>query len=215
METVVDPPPVLEVPAWVRGLIFDCDGTLADTLPLHYAAWEETFAALGLRCPLEFLLRHNGKPTDRIVALYNLEFGQNIDIHQFTADKERRTYARLDQARPLEPVAALARRYRGRLPMAVVSGSNRANVERTLRTTGLHELFPVVLTADDGLPPKPAPDLFLEAARRLGVNPRDCQVFEDADAGLEAARRAGMLTTDVRPVLENGAGRVSRQASKG
>ena len=196
-----DPAPSLSVPAGVRGLIFDCDGTLADTLPLHYAAWEEAFATLGLHCPLEFLLRHNGKPTDVIVALYNAEFDQQIDIHQFTADKERRTYARLDRARPLEPVATLARRYHDRLPMAVVSGSNRANVERTLEAIGLRELFPVVLTADDGLPPKPAPDLFLEAALRLGVDPRDCQVFEDADAGLDAARRAGMLATDVRSVL--------------
>lgn len=198
-----DPAPSLSVPAGVRGLIFDCDGTLADTLPLHYAAWEETFATLGLHCPLEFLLRHNGKPTDRIVALYNAEFDRHIDIHQFTADKERRTYARLDQAKPLEPVAALARRYHGRLPMAVVSGSNRANVERALEATGLCVLFPVVLTADDGLPPKPNPDLFLEAARRLGVEPKDCQVFEDADAGLDAARRAGMIATDVRSVVEH------------
>lgn len=191
----------LTVLAGVRGLIFDCDGTLADTLPLHYAAWEEAFSALGLRIPLEFLYRHNGKPTDLIVALYNAEFAQNIDIIPFTADKERRTYARLDQARALEPVAELARRYHDRLPMAVVSGSNRANVERTLDAIGLRPLFTVVLTADDDLPPKPAPDLFLEAARRLGVAPQDCQVFEDADAGLDAARCAKMLATDVRPAL--------------
>ena len=192
---------VLEVPPWVRGLIFDCDGTLADTLPAHYAAWEETFAALELECPLEFLIRHNGKPTALIVALYNVEFGRHINVERFTADKERRTLSRLRQARPMEPVAALARRCHGRLPMAVVSGSNRANVERTLRAIRLCELFPTVLTADDGLPPKPAPDLFLEAARRIDVEPRYCQVFEDADAGLEAARRAGMLATDVRPVV--------------
>ena len=191
--------PVLAVPPWVQGLIFDCDGTVVDTLPLHYVAWEETFADLELTCPLAFLIRHNGKPTDRIVTLYNAEFGQSIDVQKFTADKERRTYILLEQARPLEPVATLARHHQGRLPMAVVSGSNRANVERALRAAGLRELFPVVLTADDGLPPKPAPDLFLEAARRLGVEPGLCQVFEDADSGLEAARCAGMRATDVRP----------------
>jgi beta-phosphoglucomutase-like phosphatase (HAD superfamily) len=192
---------VLEVPLWIRGLIFDCDGTLADTMALHYAAWGDAFAALGLTCPLEFLIRHNGQPTDQIVRRYNAEFGQHVEVAAFVADKDRRSQARMDQSRPLEPVATLAREYFGRLPMAVVSGGARANVERTLRAIGLRELFPVVLTADDGLPPKPAPDLFLEAARRLGVEPRYCQVFEDADAGLEAARRAGMLATDVRSVV--------------
>jgi HAD superfamily hydrolase (TIGR01509 family) len=201
MLTTVDALPELNVPAWIRGLIFDCDGTLVNTLPLHYAAWGATFAECGLSCPVEFLLRHNGKPTDLIVALYNAEFRKALDIKKFTEDKERRTYALLDQARPLEPVAALARRYQGHLPMAVVSGSNRANVERALQAAGLWALFPVALTADDGLPPKPAPDLFLEAARRLQVEPRYCQVFEDADSGLEAARCAGMLATDVRFIV--------------
>lgn len=193
-----EPVPALAVAAGVRGLIFDCDGTLVDTLPLHYVAWRETFADLGWTCPLEFLMRHNGKPTDRIVALYNAEFGRSIDVGKFTADKERRTHALLDRARPIEPVAALARRYRDRLPLAVVSGSNRPNVELALRAAGLAALFAVVLTADDGLPPKPDPGLFLEAAHRMGVEPGACQVFEDADSGLEAARRAGMLATDVR-----------------
>ena len=194
--------PVLAVSAGIKGLIFDCDGTLVDTLPLHYAAWEETFSELGLPCPLDFLLRHNGKPTARIVALYNAEFGNTVDIDWFTAEKERRTLLRLDQAKPIEAVTALARRYCGSLPMAVASGSNRANVAQALRAAGLQALFSVVLTADDGLPPKPAPDLFLEAARRIGVKPEHCQVFEDAESGLAAARQAGMLATDVRPFIQ-------------
>ena len=189
----------LEVVEGIQALIFDCDGTLADTLPLHYAAWQQTFAERGLDCPLAFMVQHNGKPTDLIVALYNQQFGQQVDIEQFTEEKEQRTYALLDQTRPLEPIAALARRYHGELPMAVVSGSNRPNVERALRAAGLLDLFPVVLTADHGLPSKPDPGLFLEAAHRLGVDPSLCQVFEDADSGLEGARRAGMVATDVRP----------------
>lgn len=103
--TTGDFTPALEVPPWIQGLIFDCDGTLADSLPLHYAAWEEAFAALSLPCSLEFLLRHNGKPTDLIVTLYNAEFGQTINVAEFTADKERRTYARLGQVKPLAPAA--------------------------------------------------------------------------------------------------------------
>lgn len=188
----------LTVPAEIQALIFDCDGTLADTLPLHYQAWEQTFKELGLSCPLSFLIKHNGKPTDLIVALYNEQFKQHLDVERFTVVKEQRTYDLLDQAKPLS-VAALAQHYHGRLPMAVVSGSNRPNVERTLRAAGLVDLFPVVLTADDGFPPKPDPGLFLEAARRLGIAPQYCQVFEDADSGLEGARRAGMLASDVRP----------------
>lgn len=191
----------LTVPQQIRGLIFDCDGTLVDSLPLHYAAWQETFAALGLSCSLEFLLQHNGKPTRRIVEIYNVEFGQDIDIASFTQDRERRALAGLDQVQPLEPVARLARHYHQRLPMAVVSGSTRISVERALQAAGLRELFTVLLTADDGLPPKPAPDLFLEAARRLGVAATACQVFEDADAGLTAAQNAGMLATDVREAI--------------
>jgi len=190
----------LSVDEQVQGLIFDCDGTLVDTLPLHYAAWQETFGELGLSCPLDFLVLHNGKPTEVIVELYNAKFGHSLDVGRFTAAKERRTHALLDRAKPLEPVAALARRCHGRLPMAVVSGSNRPNVERALRAAGLSDLFPVVLTADDGFPPKPDPGLFLEAARRLGVNASLCQVFEDADSGLEAAHLAGMRATDVRPL---------------
>ncbi|PIE83531.1 MAG: hypothetical protein CSA09_01385 [Candidatus Contendobacter odensis] len=204
--------PKLIVPDGIQGLIFDCDGTLADTLPLHYAAWQEAFAAVNQQCPVEFLLEHNGKPTDLIVDLYNKKFGTTIDTQQLTIDKERRTYAQLHRAQPIEAVIVLVRRYHGRLPMAVVSGSNRDNVERTLHAIGVFDLFTTILTADDGLPPKPAPDLFLEAAQRLGVKPQYCQVFEDADAGLEAARCAGMLPTDVRPAISDLARQVKGSA---
>ena len=112
-------------------------------------------------------------------------------------------------------MADLARRYAGVLPMAVASGGKAANVRRTLEATGLAGLFPVVLTADDDLAPKPAPDLFLAAARLLGVEPHYCQVFEDGDPGLEAARTAGMIATDIRPILARREGRNRNRTESG
>lgn len=182
-------------------LIFDCDGTLVDSLPKHLAAWRETLTTLGRSLPDGFLGRHTGMTTEQIVAIYNREFADDLDAAVVSREKNERVYEALLETREIPEIAGLARRYAGKLPMAVVSGGKARNVLRTLKATGLESLFPVVLTADDDIRPKPAPDLFLEAARRLGVTPVRCQVFEDGDPGLEAAREAGMIATDVRPVL--------------
>lgn len=182
-----------------QGLIFDCDGTLVDTIPLHYVAWQETFAQWGLSCPLEFMIEHNGKPTELVLAIYNEKFSKNIDILQFTQEKEQKVSFLLEMTKPLEVIASIVRIYYQRLPMAVVSGSNRRNVELALAAAGLLKMFSVILTADDGFPPKPHPNLFKEAAHRMRVEPTRCQVFEDADSGLEGAQQAGMMITDVRP----------------
>jgi len=106
--------------------------------------------------------------------------------------------ARLDAVRPVEPVAAVAREFRGRLPMAVATGSHRELAERTLEQIGMTGWFNTLVCAEDVVNPKPAPDIFLEAARRLGVEPDRCCVYEDADLGILGARRAGMGVVDVR-----------------
>ena len=100
--------------------------------------------------------------------------------------------------RPIQSVVDVALRYAGILPLAVASGSTRRNVDLELEAIGIPHLFTIILTADDDVRPKPAPDIFLEAARRMAVPAQFCQVFEDGDHGLEGARRAGMLATDVR-----------------
>jgi beta-phosphoglucomutase-like phosphatase (HAD superfamily) len=192
---------MIHVPPQVRGLIFDCDGTLADTMPTHWKAWHETFAAYGKTCPQAFLERCMGIPSVGIVRLYNTTFGEGIDPIRFSAEKDRRSQQGLAQVGPIVPVVDVVRRYRGRLPMAVASGGIRKNVDMALESIGLHGFFETILTADDDVPPKPSPAIFVEAARRLGVDPADCQVFEDGDAGLEAARQAGMIATDIRPFL--------------
>ncbi|MDQ2695942.1 MAG: beta-phosphoglucomutase family hydrolase [Pseudomonadota bacterium] len=192
---------MIVIPPHVKALIFDLDGTLADTMALHYEAWHEAFAAVGASCPQEFLERLSGVPTHGIVALFNEAFSHALDVVSFTEDKERRAYERLLKTQPIGPVVEVVRQHKGRLPMAIATGGVRRNAELILRAIGLEGEFDTVITADDAVRPKPSPDIFLEAARRLNVEPGQCLVFEDADAGLEAARRAGMAAIDVRPIL--------------
>ncbi len=184
-----------------KGLIFDCDGTLADTMPLHWQSWHEEMARYGVTCPQEFLEAHKGAPVADIVQIYNETFGARLDPVQFAADKELRSYRKLPEVKPIQPVVDLVHQARGNYPMAVVSGGNRRNVELTLRVLGLRDDFITVITADDGFPAKPEPSMLIEAAKRIDVTPEFCQVFEDGDFGIEAARRAGMIATDVRLYL--------------
>jgi HAD superfamily hydrolase (TIGR01509 family) len=184
-----------------KGLIFDCDGTLADTMPLHMEAWCETFADYGEECPYEFVNSLKGTAAEKIVAMFNQKFGRKINPIKFAHDKNRRSRKKLRQAKPIDPVIKIVRNYRGKLPMAVASGGTRRNVLLTLEVIGLKDYFVAVITADDKLKSKPAPDIFIEAARRMKVEPPFCQVFEDGDVGLQAARVAGMIATDIRPYI--------------
>lgn len=192
---------MIEISEETRGLVFDCDGTLIDSMPLHKRLWDDCLAPHGVTLPSDFIDTHAGKPTDVIIGIINEQFGVRIDADEFLDEKEGRFRERIDEAGPIEPVVQTARRHHGKLPMAVVSGGCRANVIASLEALGIAEWFPVVLTADDPIAPKPAPDLFLEAARQLGVPADACHAFEDADAGILAAERAGMVVTDVRRVV--------------
>jgi len=191
----------LEVAAGVRALIFDCDGTLADTMPYHLEAWQQVFTAAGESIPVDYLDGLKGTPEKRIVELVNEKFDLDLDPAATVAAKHTVFRRLLEGVRPIVPVMMLAETYRGKLPMALASGSTRENVGIILGRLGLTGTFDVVITADDAIEHKPSPEIFLEAARRLGVEPEACQVFEDGDIGLEAARRAGMVATDVRPFI--------------
>ncbi|TWT95804.1 Fructose-1-phosphate phosphatase YqaB [Botrimarina colliarenosi] len=188
-------------PADTAGLVFDCDGTLVDSMPLHITLWDECLVPFGVCLPKGFIDTHAGKPTDIIVEIINAEHGVTIDALEFLDVKEGRFRARLSEVGAIEPVVEVARRYRGVLPMAVVSGGCRENVVESLKAIGALDWFDVILTADDPIAPKPAPDLFLAAAEQLGVPAAKCHAFEDADAGIAAAVAAGMTVTDVRDVL--------------
>ena len=186
------------IPDDVRGLIFDCDGTLADTMPLHQVAWERAMADLGGRLTPEEGLELAGVPTRRIFEILNQRHGFAIDPDRGNDVKEAYYATLVDRALPIAEVVAVVAQYRGRLPMAVASGGERRVVMSTLRQIGLLDVFDTLVTADDVEHGKPAPDIFLEAARRLGVPPATCIVFEDGDPGIEGARRAQMRWIDVR-----------------
>ena len=191
----------ITVPSDIKALIFDCDGTLVDTMPIHIRAWEKTFLELGEECPIEWLESLKGMPEEAIVFLYNETYNKQYDPGTVVKIKHVHFRSQLHLTRPIQPVVDVALKYRGRLPMAVVSGGTRDNVLLSLEVIEIRPFFDVILTADDDIPAKPEPDIFLEAAHRIGVNPEACQVFEDGDIGLSAARRAGMTATDIRPFL--------------
>ena len=186
------------IPDDIRGLIFDCDGTLADTMPLHQQAWDRAMADLGGASPPDEMTELAGVPTRRIFVILNERHGYAIDPDRGNELKEAYYAGLVDQALPIVEVVAVVERFRGRLPMAVASGGELKVVTSTLTRIGLLDAFDTLVTADDVEHGKPAPDIFLEAARRLGAPPETCIVFEDADAGIEGARRAGMRWIDVR-----------------
>ncbi|MBN1217972.1 MAG: HAD family phosphatase [Anaerolineae bacterium] len=194
---------MIKVEPHVKALIFDCDGTLADTLPFHYRAWQETMRVYGKEFPQQLFLETGGMHTAQIVTILNERLGYQLDLQKTTREKEANFARQAANVQPIEPVVAVARQYRGRLPIAVASGGIKPAIQTTLQAIGLANFFDAIVTSEDVTHGKPAPDTFLEAARRLRVEPQYCQVFEDSEPGLEAAQRAGMLATDIRPWRHN------------
>lgn len=188
-----------------RGFIFDLDGTLADTMPSHFVAWTKVAARHGLTFPEPRFYSLGGVPTDKIAAMLITEAGLALDPKTIALEKEQTYYDGLGPGgiRGIEPVLALARTHRERNegPLAIASGSVRRLVTRTLDALGIADWFAAIVAAEDTARHKPEPDVFLEAARRIGVDPGACMVYEDTDIGLEAARRAGMEPVDVRPLI--------------
>jgi HAD superfamily hydrolase (TIGR01509 family) len=182
----------------IKALIFDCDGTLVDSIPLHIEAWKETFAAHGRSFPHKFIEKHNGMSAIEIIRHYNQVHNDDLNVMRFAEEKESRLKEKLPLVKPIIPVADVVNRYKGILPMVICSGSYLENVKIAISVIGFENFFDFIITADDGLRLKPFPDMFLEAARRLDVKPEECQVFEDCDLGIVTANNAGMVATDIR-----------------
>jgi len=188
-------------PGDFAGYIFDLDGTLVDTMPLHFAAWREGLRRCGLGRDLDedFFYSLGGVPTRLVAERIGEHYGVKLDAARVEQVKEEIFVARLGEAWVIAPVVDFARRVAAAHPVAVVTGGMPNVANHTLRLTGLDALFRIVVTPAD-VPEgrgKPAPDMFLLAARQMGVPPARCLVFEDAAPGVDGARAAGMTIVRV------------------
>ncbi|MDR3401898.1 MAG: HAD family phosphatase [Chthoniobacter sp.] len=179
--------------------IFDCDGTLADTMPTHYKAWLTALGDHALNFPEAMFYELGGVPTARIVEILNERHNYNLPVEETVTHKEALFLEMSHEIAAIEPVVSLARQYHGHKPLAVASGGHRRIVMNTLRALGIAELFQAIVCSEDYQRGKPSPDPFLEAALRLDVAPERCLVFEDTATGIAAATAAGMQSVLVPP----------------
>jgi len=179
--------------------LFDCDGTIADSMPLRYIAWCHALAEWSCPFPEKLFYDWGGYPATEIVMLLNEKHGLQMPVEQVLRKTEQSYLEGLPKLQAIPEVVEHIEAGYGRIRFAVVSGGTRNSVEASLRMLGLLEKFEVFVCAGDYRKAKPDPEPFLLAAARLGVRPEACLVFEDADPGIAAARAAGMAAVKVPP----------------
>ena len=192
----------LDIPAGdFAGYIFDLDGTLIDTMPLHYKAWDAAMRVHGLGETLDEDLFYSlgGVPTVRVAEVIGAHYGLKIAPLEVEHTKETLFLENLKDVAHIVPVVAFARRVAATHPVAIATGGMPEIAMPALKATGLDGLFKIVVTPKDVAPGrgKPEPDMFLLAARKMGVAPERCLVFEDAEPGIKAALAAGMQVVRV------------------
>jgi beta-phosphoglucomutase family hydrolase len=190
---------MIELPSHFKAFIFDLDGTLADTMPIHYQACQMVCKKHGFDFPEDYFYQEAGKPTLEVFKslIDKLEI-KGVDSQQLGREKEQAFLKLIKWVKPIPFVSEIAKSYKGKIPMAIGSGGQRDTVNLTLNTIDFNNFFDSVVTCDDVEKYKPDPETFLKAALEMGVDPMDCVVFEDGDPGVIAALKAGMMVVDIR-----------------
>jgi HAD superfamily hydrolase (TIGR01509 family) len=189
-----------------RAYLFDCDGTIADSMPLHYVAWSTALGEWACTFDETLFYEWGGKPVHEIISTLNRMQGLQMPVEQLGVRKENLYYEQLHNLKAVPEVLEQIEAQHGLIPLGVVSGSSRESVVNSLTTLGLLDRFDTIVGAEDYARSKPAPDGFLMAAQRLGIAPSDCLVFEDTALGVQAATAAGMASVRVPSALERRAG---------
>jgi len=192
----------LKVAQEARALIFDLDGTLADTMPVHFMAYKHILADYGIDFTPELFASLAGIPAVGTIEKLNEIFGTSMDAEKVGHFKEAEYEKIMHKMKPVDPVIELVENYHGKLPMAVGTGGYKRLAWKSLEILGLDKYFEILVAAEDVARPKPFPDTFLRCAELMGVSPDQCQVFEDGDPGIQAAKSAGMMATLVTPFYD-------------
>lgn len=192
----------LQINPKAEALIFDLDGTLADTMPVHFWAYKNVLREFGIDFTPEIFATLAGIPAVGTIEKLNEMFGTRMNAEEVGHFKEAEYEKIMHKMKPIVPVVELAKKYHGILPMAVGTGGYKRLAWKTMEICGLDKYFDILVSTEDVARPKPFPDTFLKCAERMGVNPAVCEVFEDAQLGVQAAKAAGMMATLVTDYYE-------------
>lgn len=180
-----------------KGLIFDLDGTIADTMPAHYIAWRETLKPFGIDFSIQVFESLAGMPRQATIEQLNQLYNTNMDPQIVSDQKEQLFEKQLGSAKVIQPVFDIIKQYHGKLPMAVGTGGCRHIATQTMRILKIDQYIDTLVSSTDVQNPKPHPETFLKCAQAIGIPPQDCEVYEDAKLGIQAAQAAGMMWVDV------------------
>jgi len=184
-------------PGTFAAYLFDCDGTIADSMPLHYLAWKQALGEWNCEFDEKLFYDWGGMPIVEIIARLNQQRGLNMPVETVAHRKESLYFELLPQLKAVPEVLEYVEAMHGQIPFAVVSGSTRDSVAASLTTLNLLDRFDTLVCAGDYAKGKPDPEAFLLAASRLGVEPASCLVFEDTEMGIQAATSAGMASVKI------------------
>lgn len=188
---------MIKIPQQAKALIFDLDGTIANTMPNHFLSWRKAVSPYGIDFNAKLFMELTGMPRTATIEKLNEMFGTKMNPDIVGKVKEDHFKTLVNSTLEIEMVTDVIRKYHTILPMSIGTGSTKNGAKKTLEVIKMQSYFEIVITSDDIINHKPHPETFLKCAELMGVDPKDCVVFEDGILGMNAAEEAGMMVIDV------------------